>query len=1133
MTSSSTSSSSLLLDLYRDVLYVSPDVSDREIRIAYFRRGREILGEASALSGLSSSKNNNSNNNINNNNKLDPETKLKFQAVSMAYELLSTPEWKEIYLRQGGLKLTMKNKDKRNNNINNDRRTRGNDNGGDGDDEIRTMTTDTDATRTTSSKPEREEQQQRQHDDLFSSSPSAVAAAFPTINTTVETNSNGGLVVVPAVKNTNNNNNKIVRNNEVQFPLNTVQQQQQLIQNEFQQQQQQQQQQQAIPIVKRLPTALRKSSFTGRDNGNNDNASCTSSSSIKIKNKRISRRTGTTTSSSVRWNDHVEELIFANHPNEHACSDSEDDDDTDDDDDDNDDGYDDDDDNIDIDDRTEDDDIVEEEERNHRQQQQTRKNKKKQDGTFPRLIGSGGGDNNSNNNSGTTNQNGESYSVTIKSPASVSGHSSSHRSVSNSTTGSNSKRSNNRNKNKKKPKIVIDSEELESHLKRMDNEAEKHFVQDFWDNFEESMDGIMSLVDSLGGDASKKSKNKGGNNKRSASSWSSSILSSSKQQQRGRRNKNNNAAAGTISRSMSHDLISTSSTIYEEDEDAILKRSNSFPEGTMSQHELVSLPQQQKSNTLSSSLGAAKVVTPDHHHHHHDQNTSSKRLDPPTSEMQSPYEMVLNSWPFQSSSQNQQQQQVEYATSSTTTPAVVSPQSAGRMTKSTIQDSYPQSSSHRLTVISPPSDAATSLASDILSQQQLKQKLFRPISPALSEASEAITSGFDGGSSNSNNNDDNNRSLLSDDKFELGSRISEMDSLDLTEFDNPFRQQPLSSSPIKCDSTSNAPLLPPPADVAMPISKSKNSQSELDEEKKVDFKSKLPPNDTNNAATATTATKKGKFRVSMTSRTRGISYDKEQQPLSHDQVAANKNGRASRTSRAESMEDVFAGVDEGSKQQQQRCDVIDNNRRPLNLQDISIERSASHVSDLSESVYTSNKKSEDDEDGERILYESRIAEDPIVVSVSEAATVTFAPSTISSSVMSSSTKKSIMMNNSTTRSSVRSEASTGYSSYASSTRDTNSVYSLESAAVDSSGFFDYFIRYVTAIMTECANMGPTNGAPAAEYQQDFMSLFSTEKSAHNKAEIPVKAEVLEQPSSMKRVPSSSTCSTSSSRGSEA
>ena len=231
------------------------------------------------------------------------------------------------------------------------------------------------------------------------------------------------------------------------------------------------------------------------------------------------------------------------------------------------------------------------------------------------------------------------------------------------------------------------------------------------------------------------------------------------------------------------------------------------------------------------------------------------------------------------------------------------------------------------------------------------------------------------------------------------------------------------------------------------------------------------------------------------------------------------------------MEDVFAGVDEGSKQQQ-LCDVIDNNRRPLNLQDISIERSASHVSDLSESVYTSNKKSEDDEEGERILYESRIADDPpIVVSVSEAATVTFAPSTISSSVMSSSTKKSIMMN-STTRSSVRSEASTGYSSYASSTRDTNSVYSLESAAVDSSGFFDYFIRYVTAIMTECANMGPTNGAPA-EYQQDFMSLFSTaEKSAHT-AEIPVKAEVLEQPSSMKRVPSSSTCSTSSSRGSEA
>ncbi|MGK3746936.1 MAG: hypothetical protein ACI90V_013799, partial [Bacillariaceae sp.] len=958
-----------------------------------------------------------------------------------------------------------------------------------------------DTTTTTSSKPEREKQQRQQHEDLFSSSPFAVAAAFPTVNATTSTSNNGDDKIVPAAKNTNNNiiiNNKIVKNNEIQFPPNIVQQQQHLIQKEFQKQQQ------PTPIVKRLPTALRRSSFTGRDNGNNDNASCTSSSWIKIKNKRISRRTGTTTSSSVRWNDHVEELIFANHPNEHACSDDEDDDDTDDD-------YD--DDNIDIDDRTEDEDIVEEEERNHRRQQQTKNNKKNQDGSFPRLIGSSGGD---NNNGGTTNQNGESYSVTIKSPASVSGHSSSHRSVGNSTTtASNSKRSN--NKNKKKPKIVIDSEELESHLKRMDNEAEKHFVQDFWDNFEESMDGIMSLVDSLGGDASKKSSN----NKRSTSSWSSSILSSSKQQQRGRRNNKNNAAAGTISRSMSHDLISTNSTIYEEDEDAILKRSNSYPEGTMSQHESVSSPQQQKSNTLSSSLEAAKIITPDHrHHHHHDENTGSKRLDPPASGMQSPYDMVLNSWPFQSSSQNQLQHE-EYASLSTKTPAVVSPQSARTMAKSTNQDSFPQSSSPRLTVTSSPSDATTSLASDILSQQQLKQKLFRPISPALSEASEAITNGFDGRSSNSNNN---NRSLLSDDKFDLGSRISEMDSLDLNEFDNPFRQQPSSSSPIKRDGTSTTPLLPPSA-VTMHISKSKNSQTEVDEEKKVDIKSTSPPNDTNNAATATTtSTKKSKFRVSMVSRIRGTSYDKEQQPVSHDQFS-NKNGRTSRVSRAESMEDVFAGVDEGSKQQQ--CDVIDNDRRPLNLQDISIERSASHVSDLSESVYTSKKKNEDDEEGEGILYESRTADDPIVVSVSEGATVTFAPSTISESVMSSSTKKSIMMN-SATRSSVRSEASTGYSSYAS-TRDTNSVHSLESAAVDSSGFFEYFIRYVTAIMTECANMGPTNGAPG-EYHQDFMSLFSTDASAHT-AEIPVKAEIPEQPSSMQRVPSSSTCSTRSSRGS--
>ncbi|KAL3906757.1 MAG: hypothetical protein SGILL_009144, partial [Bacillariaceae sp.] len=81
------------LDLYRDVLDVSPDASERDIRIAYFRRGREVLSvdgdaanEASAVaSGV-----------------MDPATRTKFQAVSMAYEILSNPAWKQQYLENGG-----------------------------------------------------------------------------------------------------------------------------------------------------------------------------------------------------------------------------------------------------------------------------------------------------------------------------------------------------------------------------------------------------------------------------------------------------------------------------------------------------------------------------------------------------------------------------------------------------------------------------------------------------------------------------------------------------------------------------------------------------------------------------------------------------------------------------------------------------------------------------------------------------------------------------------------------------------------------------------------------------------------------------------------------------------------------
>lgn len=79
------------VDLYSEVLNVSPDADARHLRIGYFRRGREVLTEegVGGLEGLSCGTN------------LSDYAKTRFQAVSMAYEILSKPEWKEIYLRDG------------------------------------------------------------------------------------------------------------------------------------------------------------------------------------------------------------------------------------------------------------------------------------------------------------------------------------------------------------------------------------------------------------------------------------------------------------------------------------------------------------------------------------------------------------------------------------------------------------------------------------------------------------------------------------------------------------------------------------------------------------------------------------------------------------------------------------------------------------------------------------------------------------------------------------------------------------------------------------------------------------------------------------------------------------------------
>lgn len=76
-------------DLYEDVLKVSKECSSRDLRVAYFRRGREVLSQKDCPSlSLSSATVSHD---------LPKQVKNQFQAISMAYEILSTPALKNAY----------------------------------------------------------------------------------------------------------------------------------------------------------------------------------------------------------------------------------------------------------------------------------------------------------------------------------------------------------------------------------------------------------------------------------------------------------------------------------------------------------------------------------------------------------------------------------------------------------------------------------------------------------------------------------------------------------------------------------------------------------------------------------------------------------------------------------------------------------------------------------------------------------------------------------------------------------------------------------------------------------------------------------------------------------------------------
>ena len=80
------------VDLYNDVLTVSRDANPRDLRIAYFRRGREVLSDGEPRKASEAATVGGS---------VSDSCKQRFQAVSMAYEILGNKVWREEYHKWG------------------------------------------------------------------------------------------------------------------------------------------------------------------------------------------------------------------------------------------------------------------------------------------------------------------------------------------------------------------------------------------------------------------------------------------------------------------------------------------------------------------------------------------------------------------------------------------------------------------------------------------------------------------------------------------------------------------------------------------------------------------------------------------------------------------------------------------------------------------------------------------------------------------------------------------------------------------------------------------------------------------------------------------------------------------------
>jgi len=916
------------LDLYRDVLNVSPEASERDVRIAYFRRGREVLGEGGFK--------NTGTDRVPSPTLLDPVTRTKFQAVSMAYEILSTPAWKETYLRNGGFLTSSMVHD-------NKQLPEQEDPLDDDEKEIFSQLVKPAKLRANVQVPQQPASSSGddEENEMFTKlvMPSKIRGKVQPANEQPSPS---------RVENEEARNDSIPQTQPVdaaQIALQT---------NE------------PSPIYKKAlskpVSALRQSSFR---NG--------ARKSLLASGSSIPRQ------SSVRWKEQVEELVFDNHPNEHASDDEEDDD----------------------------DDMSESTE--ERQQG----NQHPQHPTRP-------GD--------------ESATFSSSTPS--------------------------RKRRKAKRKVVIDSEELESHLKQMDSEAEKHFVRDFWDNFEESMDGILSLVDSLGDSKKKQSSSHG----------------------------RTGQLARMINRSHSHDSgeletkknsgnqtpTATPSMLGDEKP---FQRSQSFPTRSHAAIPTASKPsslvQDKPQSGVDSTVivsfppSATAQVTPDNSPRHDTTVVSS--LGAPAQPTGS-----NNPWPFYDHEVVEKSQpKLEPE------PALVSPVAlANPASPSQAPENYfptEECNSDFAWLPAKPAVTPDSMSPKVLLplKPSYSETLFRPISPGQSEASEAINS--------------TGNSIRSD-QFEL-------ESLQMSELENPFRD--FSSN----NAQSLVPVQPPeifPQPLPAPDNQSMSS-SDLPNDVNASFES-------NNTKMTENKTK--------SKRVNGVNMASVGEPLNHEvrDIAAKEASVSNLNQDEAPEEDVFVGLDEPQKQNS----VPENKSKIVKEQDMPLHRTSSVAwsdcnSDLSESVFQYGKKGDDTSPNGNLNNLSSNHQTRVRPGAETPASDTSNATTITSNVQSP-------------RSSIRKERSTDSSTRGdpfsamdlmsdSSIGDGASVHTVETA-MEASSFFDYFMAYVSAIVTECNHLGNSGKA----FQQDIVGLFSQEAS--------VNIEIREPPA---RIPTSGSSVTSCSQ----